>query len=168
MDVTIVNVALPSIQRSLHASVSDLQWTIDAYTLVLASLLMLSGSVADRIGRRRIFQTGLALFSLGSLLCSVAPNLATLVAFRMVQAIGGSMLNPVAMSIIRNVFTDARERAQGIGVWGATVGISLALGPVLGGALVESIGWRSIFWINIPVGLTALALALRFVPESRA
>ena len=168
LDNTIVNVALPSIGRDLHASVSGLQWTLDAYTLVLASLLMLSGSMADRLGRKRVFALGLILFTLGSLLCSVAPNLATLVAFRMIQAIGGSMLNPVAMSIIRNVFTDARERAQAIGVWGATVGISLALGPVVGGALVESIGWRSIFWINIPVGLTALVLALRFVPESRA
>jgi EmrB/QacA subfamily drug resistance transporter len=168
LDNTIVNVALPSIGRELHASVSGLQWTIDAYTLVLASLLMLSGSMADRLGRRRVFETGLVLFTLGSLLCSLAPGLGWLVAFRMLQAIGGSMLNPVAMSIIRNVFTDARERAQAIGMWGATVGISLALGPVIGGALVQSVGWRSIFWINIPVGLTALALTMRFVPESRA
>ncbi|HEX3910832.1 MAG TPA: MFS transporter [Solirubrobacteraceae bacterium] len=168
LDNTIVNVALPSIGRELHTSVSGLQWTVDAYTLVLASLLMLSGSTGDRLGRKRIFSLGLILFTLGSLLCSVAPNLGTLVAFRMVQAIGGSMLNPVAMSIIRNVFTDARERAQAIGVWGATVGISLALGPVVGGTLVESVGWRSIFWINIPVGLAALVLTLRFVPESRA
>jgi EmrB/QacA subfamily drug resistance transporter len=168
LDNTIVNVALPSIGRDLHATVSGLQWTVDAYTLVLASLLMLSGSMADRLGRKRVFALGLILFTLGSLLCSAAPNLGSLIAFRMIQAIGGSMLNPVAMSIIRNVFTDARERAQAIGVWGATVGISLALGPVVGGALVESIGWRSIFWINIPVGLTALALTLRFVPESRA
>ncbi|HXM86058.1 MAG TPA: MFS transporter [Solirubrobacteraceae bacterium] len=168
LDNTIVNVALPSIGRELHTSVSGLQWTVDAYTLVLASLLMLSGSMADRLGRKRVFALGLVLFTLGSLLCSVAPSLGSLIAFRMIQAIGGSMLNPVAMSIIRNVFTDARERAQAIGVWGATVGISLALGPVVGGALVESIGWRSIFWINIPVGLAALALTLRFVPESRA
>jgi EmrB/QacA subfamily drug resistance transporter len=168
LDNTIVNVALPSIGRELHTTVSGLQWTVDAYTLVLASLLMLSGSMADRLGRRRVFSLGLILFTLGSLLCSVAPSLELLVVFRMMQAVGGSMLNPVAMSIIRNVFTDARERAQAIGVWGATVGISLALGPVVGGALVESVGWRSIFWINIPVGLTALALTRRFVPESRA
>jgi EmrB/QacA subfamily drug resistance transporter len=168
LDNTIVNVALPSIGRELHTSVSGLQWTVDAYTLVLASLLMLSGSMADRLGRKRVFSLGLILFTLGSLLCSVAPSLELLVVFRMVQAVGGSMLNPVAMSIIRNVFTDARERAQAIGVWGATVGISLALGPVVGGALVESAGWRSIFWINIPVGLAALALTRRFVPESRA
>jgi EmrB/QacA subfamily drug resistance transporter len=168
LDSTIVNVALPSIGRELHASVSGLQWTVDAYTLVLASLLMLSGSMADRLGRRRVFQVGLCVFTAGSLLCSLAPGLGWLIAFRMVQAIGGSMLNPVAMSIIRNIFTDARERAQAIGLWGATIGLSLALGPVVGGTLVESVGWRAIFWINIPVGLTAVALTMRFVPESRA
>ena len=132
LDNTIVNVALPSIGRELHASVSELQWTVDAYTLVLASLLMLGGSMGDRLGRRRVFQTGLALFTLGSLLCSAAPSLGWLIVFRMLQAVGGSMLNPVAMSIIRNVFTDARERAQAIGMWGATIGISLALGPGAG------------------------------------
>ncbi|HEY3828356.1 MAG TPA: MFS transporter [Solirubrobacteraceae bacterium] len=168
LDNTIVNVALPSIGRELHTGVTGLQWTVDAYTLVLASLLMLSGSMGDRLGRRRVFQTGLVLFTLGSLLCSAAPSIGWLIFFRMLQAIGGSMLNPVAMSIIRNVFTDARERAQAIGFWGATVGISLALGPVVGGALVQSAGWRSIFWINIPVGIAALVLTILFVPESRA
>ena len=168
LDNTIVNVALPSIQKDLHASVSGLQWTVDAYTLVLASLLLLSGSTGDRFGRRRTFQTGLIVFSVGSLLCSLAPGLGWLVVFRMVQAVGGSMLNPVAMSIITNTFTDRRERAQAIGIWGGVVGISLALGPIVGGALVDSIGWRSIFWINVPVGLVALILTARFVPESRA
>jgi MFS family permease len=108
LDLTIVNVALPSIGRQFHASVSGLQWTIDAYTLVLASLLMLSGATADRLGRRRVFRIGLAVFTLGSLLCSVAPSLGLLVVFRMVQAVGGSMLNPVAMGIITNTFTDRR------------------------------------------------------------
>ncbi len=168
IDVTIVNIALPAIQRDLHASVSGLQWTIDAYTLVLASFLMLSGSTADRIGRRRTFQTGLVLFTLGSLACSLAPGLGWLVAFRMLQAIGGSMLNPVAMSIITNTFTEPGERARAIGIWGGVVGVSMALGPVLGGALVDSVGWRGIFWVNIPVGLAALALTALFVPESRA
>jgi EmrB/QacA subfamily drug resistance transporter len=168
LDVTIVNVALPSIGQDFGASVSGLQWTVDAYTLVLASLLMFSGSTADRLGRRRIFVIGLAVFSAGSLLCSVAPSLQLLILFRMVQAVGGSMLNPVAMSIITNTFTDPRERAQAVGVWGAVVGISMALGPLLGGILVSSAGWRSIFWINIPVGLAAVLLALRYVPESRA
>jgi EmrB/QacA subfamily drug resistance transporter len=168
LDSTIVNVALPSIQRDLHASVSGLQWTIDAYTLVLASFLMLSGSTADRVGRRRTFQVGLAAFTVGSLLCSLAPGLGWLIAFRMIQALGGSMLNPVAMSIITNTFLDPKERAKAIGVWGGVVGISMALGPVVGGLLVESVGWRGIFWVNIPVGLAALVLAARFVPESRA
>jgi EmrB/QacA subfamily drug resistance transporter len=168
MDITIVNVALPSIRGDLHASVSGLQWTIDAYTVVLASLLVLSGSTADRIGRRRIFQVGLALFTAGSLLCSAAPGLGWLVGFRMLQAAGGSMLNPVAMSIVTNVFTDPRERARAIGLFAGVVGISLGVGPVLGGILVESVGWRSIFWINVPIGLAAIVLAAIFVPESKA
>lgn len=168
LDITIVNVALPSIEHQLHAPVSGLQWVIDAYSVVLASLLMLSGSTADRIGRKRMFSTGLVLFSLGSLLCSVAPDLALLVVFRMVQAVGGSMLTPIAMSIITNTFTDPRERAQAIGIWGAVTGVSLALGPVVGGVLVTAVGWRAIFWVNVPVGLVALLLTLRFIPESRA
>jgi len=168
LDVTAVNVALPSIARDLDAGVSGLQWTVDAYTVVLASLLMLSGSIADRFGRKRVFILGLSVFSTASLLCSVAPTIEALVAFRVLQAVGGSMLNPVAMSIITNTFTDPRERAQAVGIWGAGFGISMALGPILGGALVTVVDWRSIFWINIPVGLAAIALTLRFVPESRA
>ncbi|MEU6800714.1 MFS transporter [Streptomyces neyagawaensis] len=168
LDNTVLNVALPTLQRDLGASVAGLQWTIDAYTLVLASLLMLAGSTADRIGRKRVFMAGLVVFTIGSALCSLAPNLDALVVFRMVQAVGGSMLNPVAMSIITNTFTEPRERARAIGVWGAVVGISMAAGPIIGGVLVESVGWRSIFWINLPVGLAALALTWRFVPESRA
>ncbi|MDI9834619.1 MFS transporter [Streptomyces sp. KAU_LT] len=168
LDNTVLNVALPALQRDLHASTSGLQWTIDAYTLVLASLLMLAGSTADRIGRKRVFMAGLVVFTIGSALCSLAPDLNALIAFRMVQAVGGSMLNPVAMSIITNTFTDPRERARAIGVWGAVVGISMAAGPLIGGLLVETVGWRSIFWVNLPVGLAALVLTLRFVPESRA
>ncbi|MFJ6703104.1 MULTISPECIES: MFS transporter [unclassified Streptomyces] len=168
LDTTALNVGLPSMQRELHASTAGLQWTIDAYTLVLASLLMLAGSTGDRVGRKKVFMTGLVVFSVGSLLCSLAPNLESLIAFRMLQAVGGSMLNPVAMSIITNTFTDPRERARAIGVWGAVVGISMAAGPLVGGLLVESVGWRAIFWVNLPVGLAALLLTLRFVPESRA
>lgn len=168
LDTTALNVGLPSMQRELHASTAGLQWTIDAYTLVLASLLMLAGSTGDRVGRKKVFMTGLVVFSVGSLLCSLAPNLESLIAFRMIQAVGGSMLNPVAMSIITNTFTDPRERARAIGVWGAVVGISMAAGPLVGGLLVESVGWRAIFWVNLPVGLAALLLTLRFVPESRA
>ncbi len=168
LDGSIVNIALPSIWAALGASVSGLQWTVDAYTLVLAVLLLFSGSMADRFGRRRVFQVGLLLFTFGSLLCSVAPGLGWLVAFRIVQAVGGSMLNPVAMSIIVNTFTDPKERARAIGFWGAVVGVSLALGPVVGGVLVTDVGWRSIFWINVPIGLTAILLTRLFVPESRA
>src|SRR3954452_2449815 len=168
LDATIVNIALPAIQGSLHASVSGLQWTVDAYTLVLASLLMLGGSTADRLGRRRVFRTGLALFSLGSLLCALSPSLSLLVAFRVLQAIGGAMLTPVAMSIVRTVFEDPRERAQAIGVFAAMFGISMALGPVLGGFLVSAISWRAIFVVNLPVALAAMGLTVLFVPESRA
>jgi EmrB/QacA subfamily drug resistance transporter len=168
LDITILNVALPSIQHDFHASISGAQWTIDAYSLVLASLLLLSGSTADRLGRRKVFQVGLGAFVLGSLLCSVAPGLGWLIAFRMVQAIGGSMLNPVALSIITNTFTEPKERARAIGAWSGVVGLGIAAGPIVGGALVDSVGWRSVFWINIPVGLIALALTYRYVPESKA
>src|SRR5580692_6153130 len=132
MDVTIVNVALPAIRRDLRASTSGLQWVIDAYTMVVASLFMLAGSTADRFGRRRVFQFGLALFTVGSALCSVAPRLDALVAFRVLQAVGASMLNPVAMSIITHTFTEPKARARAIGAWGAVIGISMALGPLVG------------------------------------
>ncbi|RKN10501.1 MFS transporter [Streptomyces radicis] len=168
LDVTALNVALPSLQRELGADVSGLQWTVDIYTVVLASFLLLSGSTADRVGRRRVFKTGLVLFVAGSLLCALAPSLGWLIAFRAFQAIGGSMLNPVAMSIITNTFRDPKELARAIGVWGGVVGISMALGPILGGALVASFGWRAIFWLNLPIGLAALLLTARYVPESCA
>jgi len=167
MDVTIVNVALPAIRGDLNTSVSGLQWVMDAYTLVLAALLILSGSTADRFGRRRTFQLGLAIFTLGSLLCSLSPNLQALVGFRIMQAVGGSMLNPVAMSIITNVFTDPRERGRAIGTWGAVIGVSFGLGPVVGGLLTEHVSWRATFWINVPIGIAAFILAALFVPESR-
>ena len=168
MDNTIVTIALPALRADLGASITGLQWTVDAYTLTLACFLMLAGSSADRWGRRRTFQLGLTLFGVGSLLCSLAPTIGWLVAARVVQALGGTMLNPVAMSIIANVFTDPRERARAIGAWGAVVGLSLGLGPVLGGALTEAVGWRSIFWVNVPVVVAAVVLTARFVPESRA
>src|ERR1700744_3982146 len=167
-DVTIVNVALPAIRSDLHSSLSGLQWAVDAYTLVIGSFLMASGSTADRFGRRRVFQIGLTLFTLGSLLCSLAPNVPLLVLFRCLQALGGSMLNPVALSIISNTFTERRARARALGIWGAVFGVSLALGPVLGGVLVTSLSWRAIFWINIPTGAAAIILPQLFVPESKA
>ncbi len=168
VDTSILNVALPSIQHDFHASIAEAQWTLDAYTLVIASLLILSSSTADRVGRRRIFQLGVSLFTLGSLLCSLAPSITWLIVFRMMQAVGGSMLNPVAMSIIGNTFIEPSERARAVGVWGGVAGISLAAGPILGGLLVDSIGWRSIFWINVPFGIAVLLLTAKFVPESKA
>ena len=168
MDATIVNVAIPNIRSGLHASPSQLQWVIDIYTLVLASLLLLAGAAADRFGRRRTFQIGLIAFAAGSLLCSLAPNIDLLIAARFVQAIGGSMLNPVAMSIITQVFTGRVERARAIGVWGGVVGISMALGPMVGGALIELVDWRAVFWINLPICAAAIILTAVFVPESKS
>jgi EmrB/QacA subfamily drug resistance transporter len=168
MDATIVNVAIPSIRADLGATASQLQWVIDVYTLVLASLLMLSGAMGDRFGRRRVFQTGLLIFAIGSLLCSLAPGIDALIAARFLQAIGGSMLNPVALSIISQVFTGPVERARAIGIWGAVVGISMALGPTVGGLLIHLISWRAVFWINLPICLAAIVLTAIFVPETRS
>jgi EmrB/QacA subfamily drug resistance transporter len=168
LDNTIVNVGLPSIGRSLHAGVSGLQWTVAAYTIVLASLLMFSGALADRIGRRTVFQVGLSLFTLGSWMCSLAPSLGWLIGFRVLQGVGGSMLNPAALGIITNTFTGKSERARAIGIWDGVFGLSMALGPLLGGVLVGTVGWRGIFWANIPVGLAAISLTALFVPDSKA
>lgn len=168
MDATIVNVALPTIRADLHASATQMQWTLDVYTLVLASLLMLAGATADRFGRRSVFQIGLAVFALGSLLCSVAPTIEMLIAARFLQAIGGSMLNPVAMSIITSVFTGKVERARAIGLWGGVLGIAMALGPTVGGALIQYVDWRAVFWLNLPVCALALVLTALFVPQSKS
>jgi EmrB/QacA subfamily drug resistance transporter len=168
LDNTIVIVGLPSIGESLHTAVSGLQWTIAGYTIVLASLLIFSGAAADRIGRRTIFQVGLSLFTLGSWLSSLAPSLAWLIAFRVLQGIGGSMLAPAALGIITNIFSAPKDRAKAIGVWDGVSGLSMALGPIAGGILVGSVGWRGIFWANIPVGLAAVALTALLVPDSRA
>ncbi|GAB0104188.1 hypothetical protein JMUB6875_31620 [Nocardia sp. JMUB6875] len=128
LDITALNVALPSIGRELHTSISGAQWTIDAYSVALACLLMLAGSLGDRIGRRVVFQTGLAIFGVGSLACAFAPSLGWLVVFRIAQAVGGSVLAPVALSILTDTFTDPKDRSKAIGIWGGTFGISVATG----------------------------------------
>ncbi|TCC02709.1 MFS transporter [Kribbella soli] len=168
MDISIVNMALPAIRDDLGASTAGLQWTVDAYTLVLASFLLLAGSTADRYGRKRMFRLGLTVFGLGSLLCSLAPSIETLIAARAVQAVGGTLLNPVAMAIVVTVFPERAERARAIGIFGATAGLSLVLGPILGGALVDGLGWRSIFWVNLPIVVLAVIFTSLYVPESRA
>ena len=168
LDATIVNVALPALQAGLHASVTGLQWVVDAYTVVLASLMLLAGSTGDRVGRRTMFQAGLIVFAVGSAACSVAPGLGTLIAFRMLQAAGGAMLQPNALSTITNVITDPARRARAIGVWAGVFGGAAASGPILGGILVAAIGWRAVFWVNLPVAAVAFALVARYAPETRA
>ncbi|MGE0218659.1 MFS transporter [Mycolicibacterium sp.] len=168
MDATIVNVAIPAIRTDLSASPAQMQWVVDIYTLVLASLLMLAGATGDRFGRRRVFQIGLTLFALGSLACSLAPTIDTLIGARFLQGIGGSMLNPVALSIVTQIFSKPVERARALGIWGAVVGIAMAFGPIVGGLLIETVGWRSVFWINLPICAAALLLTAVFVPESKS
>ncbi len=168
LDNTIVNVALPSLQRQFHGSVAELQWVVDAYLVVLASLLLLGGSLGDRFGRRRVLRAGLVVFGAGSLACSFASSVPMLIAFRMLQAAGGAMLNPNSLSIVTNTFRDPKERAKAIGFWAGVMGVSMAAGPLLGGALIEAFDWRAIFWVNVPVALVAVVLLAAFVPESRA
>jgi len=168
MDATIVNVAIPAIRTDLSASPAQMQWVVDIYTLVLASLLMLAGATGDRFGRRRVFQIGLVVFAAGSLACSLAPTIDVLIGARLLQGIGGSMLNPVALSIVSQIFTGKQERARALGVWGGVVGISMVLGPIVGGLLIETVGWESVFWINLPICAAALVLTAIFVPESKS
>jgi EmrB/QacA subfamily drug resistance transporter len=165
LDASIVNVALPAIARDLKASAQSMQWVIDGYTLTLGSFLISSGVLADRGGRRRFFRYGLALFGLSSLLCGFAPTIHVLLAARVLQGVGGSMLNPVALGIITNVYTDPAKRARALGVWGSVLGVAMALGPGLGGVLIDTIGWQAIFWVNVPVCAVVL-WATRFLPES--
>ncbi|MGO1227522.1 MAG: MFS transporter [Brachybacterium sp.] len=167
LDTTIVTVGLSHIGAGLGAEPGSLSWVVDAYTVVFASLLITSGALADRFGRRSVFQTGLVLFGVASLLCATAGDLPVLIAARALQGIGASMLSPVALAIVVNAMPDPKERAQAIGVWGAMFGLSMAAGPVVGGALIAAFDWRAVFWINIPVVFLALLLVTALVPESR-
>ena len=168
MNVALINVALPVIRASLSASTTQLQWVIDAYTLMIAALLLVSGSMADRFGRKRALLVGLILFAVTSALCALAPTVTWLVVGRGLQATGGALLTPVALSIISATYTDPARRAAAIGVWGAVAGLSLGLGPLVGGLLTDTIGWAANFWLNVPVCLVAAIGAVLFVPESRA
>jgi MFS family permease len=168
LDSTIVTIALPAIGRSLHAGVSGLQWSVTGYTVTLASLLLSSGSFADRIGRRQVLQAGLSLFVLGSWLCTLAPNLSWLVAARVIQATGASCMNPAALGIITATITSPAARAKAIGIWDAAYGLSMVAGPLAGGALTRIAGWRAVFDPGIVAGLAALDLTGLVAPESRA
>ena len=166
LDITIVNVALPKIASDLHASFSDIQWVIDAYALTLASVLLTTGTLADLLGRRLVFTIGLGLFSLASLLCALSPSALFLIIARGVQGIGGAIMFATSLALLAQEF-HGRERGTAFGVWGATIAASAAVGPLLGGFLTEDFGWASIFYINVPIGIGCIALALAKVAESR-
>jgi EmrB/QacA subfamily drug resistance transporter len=166
LDITIVNVALPDIGRSLHADFSDLQWVVDAYSLMLAAGLLTAGSLGDLLGRRRVFVVGLAIFSLASLACGLSGTSTLLNLMRAVQGIGGAIMFAQSLALIAEAF-QGRERGTAFGIWGATVGASVAVGPLIGGVLTESAGWEWVFFVNVPVGVVAIALALRYISEAR-
>ncbi|HUK77547.1 MAG TPA: MFS transporter [Thermoleophilia bacterium] len=170
LDSTVVNLALPTIQKpppvGLGAGLTGLQWIVDAFVLALASLLLTGGTLGDLFGRRKAFIGGLALFTGGSVLCALAPSTSFLIAARTVQGVGGAFMLPSTLSILTNTFPDPRDRARAIGLWSGISGLALAIGPLIGGTLVDRFHWQSIFWINVPVGVVALTMALLYVPES--
>jgi EmrB/QacA subfamily drug resistance transporter len=166
LDATVVNVALPAIGRNLHAGVSALQLVVSAYSVTLAALILLSGTLGDRLGRRRVFVTGVAWFAVASLLCALSPSVAALIGARLCQGIGAALLTPGSLAIIDAVFA-SEDRGRAIGAWSALGGVAAALGPLIGGYLVTAVSWRAIFLLNLPLGAVVSWLALRYVPESR-
>ena len=166
VDSTVVNVALPRIGRDFGADLAALQWTANAYMLTLAGLILLGGSLGDRYGRRKVFVAGAVWFATASLLCGLAPNIGTLIAARALQGVGGALLTPGSLSLIQASFAPG-DRARAIGVWSGLGGIAGALGPLLGGWLVDSVSWRWVFFINIPLAVVVVAIAAAHVPESR-
>jgi EmrB/QacA subfamily drug resistance transporter len=166
LDITIVNVALPVIQESLDATFTDLQWVIDAYALTLAALLLVSGSLSDLIGRRRVFVLGLILFSAASFACGLAQTPLMLILSRGVQGIGGAMLFATSLALIAQAF-QGPDRAVAFGIWGATIGAAVAIGPLVGGALTDGLGWEWIFFVNVPIGIAAVFVTLAKVDESK-
>jgi EmrB/QacA subfamily drug resistance transporter len=167
LDITVVNVALPSIRDDLGASFTDLQWVIDAYALTLAALVLTAGSLADRLGRRRLFSGGLAIFSLASLLCALAPDPTFLNLARAFQGVGGAVMFAVSLALIAQEFPAGRERGTAMGIYGATIGVAVAVGPLIGGALTDGLGWESIFYLNVPIGIAAIAITQTKLRESR-
>jgi EmrB/QacA subfamily drug resistance transporter len=167
MDNTILNVAIPSIMRDLGASNTDIQWIIDAYTLVFACLLLTAGTLSDRFGRKGALQLGIVLFGAGSVSAALSGSVLMLTLSRAFMGIGGALIMPATLSILTNVFRDPRERGRAIAIWAGFSGVSVALGPVTGGILLEHFGWSSVFWVNIPIGIAALVLGAYFVPTSR-
>src|SRR5262249_31737259 len=167
LDVTIVIVAQPAIQDDLHASLTEVQWVLDAYALTLASLLLTSGVLADRYGRKRLFLTGLVIFTLGSLLCGVAQDPSMLIASRSAQGVGGAIMFATSLALLGHSFR-GRDRGVAFGIWGAVTGISTALGPVLGGVITTEWSWRGIFLVNVPIGVLAVALTAWRVEESKS
>ncbi len=166
LDSTVVNVALPTIGRHLSASLADLQWTVTAYTLTLAGLILLGGSLGDRLGRRRVFLIGVIWFALSSALCGGAPDIGVLIGARVLQGVGGALLTPGSLAIIQATFTpDDRPRA--VGAWSGLGGVASAIGPILGGWLVQTAGWRWVFLLNLPLAVAVVAVTLRHVPETR-
>ncbi len=165
LSTTVVSVALPTIGRDLHASSSDLEWVVDAYVLVYATLLLTFGALGDRFERKTLFGVGVGLFGLGSSLCAIAPATAPLLAGRVVQGVGSAILVPGSLTIIRALFADPRQRATAIGLWSTNSGLALAVGPPLGGALVELFGWRAVFLLNVPLVILVLVAIARFVPR---
>src|SRR5262249_3452325 len=167
-DVAVVNVALPDIQADLHFSQSSLQWVVSAYAIFFGGTLLLGGRLADLLGRRRLFMTGLAVFTISSLLCGLAWSEGSLIAFRAIQGLGGAMFAPAALSLLMTTFSEGRERNLALGIYGAASGSGAAAGVLLGGLLTSTLDWAWIFFINVPVGLAAIALAPVLLSESRA
>jgi EmrB/QacA subfamily drug resistance transporter len=168
VDTTVVSLALPLIGRGLHAPVAGLQWILSAYSIATASLMLTSGSIGDRFGRRTVLQAGLAVFVLASAGCSIAPNVGWLIACRALQGAGGSTLTPMSMGVITATFTEPAARARAIGLWSGTFGVGMAAGPALGGVLAAAWGWRSLFWITILPGMAAMVAAGMVIPRSRS
>src|SRR5262245_46114835 len=167
LDIAVVNTALPHIASSLDAGLSGLQWVVDAYTVPLAAVVLTSVSFADRLGRRRVVASGLVLFTAASLLCGMAGSIEMLDAARAIQGIGGAILCATSLSLLADAFTEWKERSKALAVYGATIGASFAIGPAVGGAITSYLGWRWVFYVNVPVGIAAIAATYRWVRESR-